>query len=165
MDSRSRWLVGSSSTSTLGFCSISLQKISRAASPPESASGRLQASSPRKEHLPQQAAEFFGCGVRIELLQPVEIVEPVRECSRGDPARNSPLATSCPHSTLPQSMAKAVSSSAPGAFASSDRSSVVLPAPLRPMMPIFSPRDNARREVPDHRLFAPDLRDPATSSA
>jgi hypothetical protein len=37
IDSRSRWLVGSSSTRTFGFCSISLQKISRADSPPESA--------------------------------------------------------------------------------------------------------------------------------
>src|SRR5216684_3873329 len=45
IDSRSRWLVGSSKTSTLGFCSINLQNSSRLASPPERISVRLSASS------------------------------------------------------------------------------------------------------------------------
>src|ERR1035441_2851113 len=41
IDSRSRWFVGSSSTRTFGFCSISLQKTNRAASPPASTSVRF----------------------------------------------------------------------------------------------------------------------------
>ena len=46
IDSRSRWLVGSSSTSTFGFCSIMRQNSSRAVSPPESASVGFSPSSP-----------------------------------------------------------------------------------------------------------------------
>ena len=38
MASRSRWFVGSSSTSTFGFCSMMRQKSSRAVSPPDNAS-------------------------------------------------------------------------------------------------------------------------------
>ena len=54
IDSRSKWLVGSSSTRTLGFCSISLQKISRADSPPDRARVGLRASSPLKSIWPSR---------------------------------------------------------------------------------------------------------------
>src|SRR6266853_290230 len=61
IDSRSRWLVGSSNTRTLGFCSISLQKISRAASPPERTSVFLSPSS-----------NFLVGGSRLPLMKPLE---------------------------------------------------------------------------------------------
>ena len=72
MDSRSKWLVGSSSTRTFGFCSMSLQKSRRAASPPERTSVFLLPSSRWKQHLPQQAANFFVRGRRVPLMQPFE---------------------------------------------------------------------------------------------
>ena len=43
MDSRSRWFVGSSRTRTLGFCSISLQKMQARRFAAGEGLGRLQA--------------------------------------------------------------------------------------------------------------------------
>ena len=54
IDSRSRWFVGSSSRSTLGFSSMMRQKSSRAVSPPESASVGLRPSSPLKSIWPRR---------------------------------------------------------------------------------------------------------------
>ena len=54
IDSRSRWLVGSSSTRTFGFCSMMRQKSRRAVSPPDSASVGLCPSSPLKSIWPSR---------------------------------------------------------------------------------------------------------------
>ena len=72
MDSRSRWFVGSSSTSTFGFCSMSLQKIRRAASPPDKASVGFIPSSRMKSIWPSKSAQFFGPRGGIVRLQPIE---------------------------------------------------------------------------------------------
>ena len=50
---------------------ISLQNSTRAASPPESTSVRFRAFIFLKEHLAQQAAEFFIGDAGIELAEPV----------------------------------------------------------------------------------------------
>ena len=44
----------------------------RADSPPESALVGLRASSPREQHLAEQAAQFLLRGLRIELVQPLD---------------------------------------------------------------------------------------------
>src|SRR5207302_1391727 len=56
--------VGSSKTRTLGFCSISLQKSRRAASPPESASVGLRPSSRWKSIWPStpRSSSVDACG-------------------------------------------------------------------------------------------------------
>src|SRR5579872_1369699 len=72
IDSRSRWLVGSSSTSTLGFCSISLQNSRRAASPPERTPVFLVASSRAKSIWPRISAQFLGNGCAVPLMEPLE---------------------------------------------------------------------------------------------
>src|ERR1022692_1653066 len=65
MDSKSKWFVGSSSTSTFGFCSINLQKISRACSPPESACVGFSASSPLNSICPSSplTSACVACGL------------------------------------------------------------------------------------------------------
>ena len=64
MDSRSRWFVGSSSTSTFGFCSMILQNSNRAASPPESAAVGFTPSSCWKSIWPSRprSSSLPACG-------------------------------------------------------------------------------------------------------
>ncbi len=62
MASMSRWLVGSSSTSTLGRSAASRAKISRAASPPDSVPMRLSTSSPENSTRPRALrTNVVGC--------------------------------------------------------------------------------------------------------
>ena len=60
MASRSRWLVGSSSTSTFGFSTASSAKIRRAASPPDSVPTFLLDVLAREQHPPQLPAHEGG---------------------------------------------------------------------------------------------------------
>jgi hypothetical protein len=53
IDSMSRWLVGSSMTSTFGFISISLPKIMRPCSPPEITLTALRTSLPENSRRPR----------------------------------------------------------------------------------------------------------------
>ena len=63
--SRSRWLVGSSSTSTFGYCTMIRQNTSRAASPPESAETGLFTSSPENSMRPRWPRTVLvpSCGI------------------------------------------------------------------------------------------------------
>ena len=72
IDSRSRWLVGSSRTSTFGFCSMIRQKSRRAVSPPERASVGLWPSSPLNSICPSRPWMSCRVRVRIELVQPLD---------------------------------------------------------------------------------------------
>ncbi len=54
MDSRSRWLVGSSKTRTLHYASIILDSMQRTFSPPDRISVVLRASSPEKSIRPRK---------------------------------------------------------------------------------------------------------------
>ena len=71
MASRSRWLVGSSKMRMLGLVRISLQKTSRACSPPLSALVCLSPSSPLNKHLAEDAADFFYVGVGLPAMEPL----------------------------------------------------------------------------------------------
>ena len=102
--------------------------------------GRLHSLVAHEQHLAEQAAQFFGARRGIDTAAASRERSDRAESSRGDPARRNPTATSWPHSTEPLSIANG-SSTAPGALAIRDRSSVVLPTPLRPSRPIFSPRE------------------------
>ena len=62
--SRSRWLVGSSSTSTFGRSTMSRAKMSRAASPPDSEPIGFSTSSPGEEHAPELPAHEGRCSRR-----------------------------------------------------------------------------------------------------
>ena len=68
--SRSRWLVGSSSTSTLGFSTASRANTSRAASPPERVPTRFLHVVAGEEHSAELAAHEADRLARAEVPQP-----------------------------------------------------------------------------------------------
>ena len=88
IDSRSRWLVGSSSTRKLGFCSISRQKIKTRRFAAGERLVRLQRVVAAEQHLPEQPAQFLLRRLRIELSAAIRaMVTPCRIDSLGGPAQ------------------------------------------------------------------------------
>ena len=71
MASRSRWLVGSSKMRMLGLVRMSLQKTSRACSPPRQRLGRLVAFFAAEKHLAEDAANLFDVGRGVPAMQPL----------------------------------------------------------------------------------------------
>ena len=123
----------------VGFLSISLQKMTRAASPPESASVFFNVLS-LKQHLAEDAAELFGRrrgsnwrsqSITVSLLDGLAVI--LREVA--DAGFVSP-------DDLPGVDGEALLFIFDGAgrVRQQRASMVVLPVPLRPMSAIFSPR-------------------------
>ena len=69
MVSRSRWLVGSSRTSTFGFATESSAKMRRAHSPPDSRRTFLPGLLAREQHAPELAAHEGRALARARLLE------------------------------------------------------------------------------------------------
>ena len=130
--SRSRWLVGSSSTSTLAPECTRIASDSRRRSPPESPSSGFSAASPLNRKRPSSARASLGLSP-VERWAASSTVRAPLAPSSSACWESSPTLTLCPRRSLP-----AASSCSPVSV----WISVVLPVPLGPISETCSPRSS-----------------------
>ena len=153
----SRSLVGSSSTSTFEGLASARASISRPRSPPESTRNGVRACSRREQEILHVADDVFRAFRRRRRDRRARRSAPRAASSRGRgcraPGRASPSRMLAPRRTVPAS----------GASAPVRRpTSVVLPLPFGPTMPMRSPRStrskNRRRSARSPKALRDRLR-------
>ena len=148
---RSRWLVGSSSTSTLAPDATRHASDSRRRSPPESPDTGFSAPSPPNRNWP--SSDRASLGLRPVARWQASSTLPV-SCSSSACWESRPILTLWPRRSLPASSSRAPASTF---------SSVVLPVPLAPTSDTCSPR-SSQNSAPSSSTRSPIATRPSSIS-